>query len=200
VAEVRPRSILFVGRFDLLKGGDLILETFRRLADNYHDVSLTFVGSDDGLPKNDGFQISFSEFAATHIPTKHRARLEYHGALTPAEVHRLRRSHFLTVVASRQEVMPYSVLETMAFGAPIIATAVGGIPEIVLNGVNGLLVPPTAEGLTAACEVLFRDPELAERLGQQARIDTANRSPLLIAQKTLDLYTNVIEQFQTQSR
>lgn len=74
------------------------------------------------------------------------------------------------VLASRSEAMPYAVIEAMIAGVPTVATAVGGIPEIIENGVSGLLVPPLDdEALAGAITRVLHDPELRDRLAAGAR-------------------------------
>src|SRR3989338_3152386 len=74
------------------------------------------------------------------------------------------------VCSSVKEGFPYTILEAMAAGLPIVSTAVGGIPEAIENEKEGLLVPaknPTA--MAAAIKKLIADPQLAENLGTNAR-------------------------------
>jgi len=76
----------------------------------------------------------------------------------------------LGVLASRAEGLPNAVLEYMAAGLPVIATKVGGIPEIIEDGVHGLLVPPEDSGaLAAALLRMLRDTRFAERLAKAGR-------------------------------
>ncbi len=72
--------------------------------------------------------------------------------------------------------IPNVLVEAMASGLPVVSTAVSGIPELIDNGLNGLLVPPanTAE-LAAAIELLLRDRELRERLARDARATVEER-------------------------
>jgi glycosyltransferase involved in cell wall biosynthesis len=75
-----------------------------------------------------------------------------------------------------QDAFPLAVLETMAAGRPIVATSVGGIPEMIEHDVTGLLVPPAdEETLAAAIGALLRDRARAGRLGDAARRRVAER-------------------------
>ncbi|MDD5085646.1 MAG: glycosyltransferase [Candidatus Omnitrophica bacterium] len=74
------------------------------------------------------------------------------------------------VLPSITEGLAITLLEAMASGVPIIGTAVGGIPEVIINGETGLLVPPKdKKALAEAIVVLLRDKPLAQRLASEAR-------------------------------
>jgi glycosyltransferase involved in cell wall biosynthesis len=69
-----------------------------------------------------------------------------------------------------QDAFPLAVLEAMAWGKPVIATRVGGIPEMIEDRVHGLLVPPADEpALAEALQALLADPARAARMGEAAR-------------------------------
>ena len=80
-------------------------------------------------------------------------------------------SHFdIFVLASRSENLPYAILEAGLAGLPVVATSVGGIPEIIESGINGVLVPPEdSEALFSTLILLAEDNALRKRLGTNLR-------------------------------
>lgn len=82
----------------------------------------------------------------------------------------MRRCDVLVMPSVAREGLPRAVVEAMAMGKPVVATTVGGLPELVENEVSGLLVPPRdPAALAAAIRRLLDDPALAHRLGAAAR-------------------------------
>lgn len=76
----------------------------------------------------------------------------------------------LLVLPSLSEGLPHAVLEAMSFGLPVVASAVGGVPEVVCEGVSGHLVPPgEPDKLALGILSLLRDPERRRRLGEAGR-------------------------------
>lgn len=83
------------------------------------------------------------------------------------------RSFDIFVSPSLSEGMGISVLEAMQFGLPIIATKTGGIPELIKNNINGILVEPgNIKEIAKAIEIFILDHEKANHMGNQARLDT----------------------------
>ena len=191
------RRILFVGRFDRHKGGDLVLEAFGRVLDEIPDCRLSFVGPDPGFIDESGRRTRIGPFAGDCLadPQKRR-RLEYLGLRPPSEIDKLRCESLVTVVASRYETFCYTAVEAMRAGCPVVAPDVGAIREIVLPGRNGLLFRAgNAASLADALLRMLRAPELAARLGGQARSDSAEHfAPELVAERLASLYADVIEQ------
>lgn len=99
------------------------------------------------------------------------ANVSFHGQVEPAQVEAELRGAGVVVVPSRwPENFPYAVLEAQMAGRAVVASRVGGIPEQIASGVDGLLVEPGAPiALAEAVEGLFRDPVRAARLGEAAR-------------------------------
>jgi glycosyltransferase involved in cell wall biosynthesis len=94
------------------------------------------------------------------------------------------------VLASRSEGLPLSILEAMAAGLPVVASRVGGVPELVVDGETGLLVPAgDPELLAAAVGRLLDDATLRRRLGEAGRARVRERFDLdSVRRAHLDLY------------
>jgi glycosyltransferase involved in cell wall biosynthesis len=92
-------------------------------------------------------------------------RVRFVGPLPRDEVLRLFRAADASLLSSTWENFPHTVVESLAVGTPVIATAVGGVPEVVKDGENGLLVASgDADALAAAIERFFGEPGLRGRL------------------------------------
>ncbi len=100
------------------------------------------------------------------------------------------------VVPSVYEPMGIVNLEAMACETPVVASRVGGIPEVVEDPVTGLLVPPAdPPALAAAVNELLRDPERARRMGKAGRQRVLDQFTWrAVAERTLELYRRLIEQ------
>ncbi|HET8968586.1 MAG TPA: glycosyltransferase family 4 protein [Gaiellaceae bacterium] len=96
-------------------------------------------------------------------------RVSFLGSVPRAQVLRLFRAADASVLPSAWENFPHTVVEALAVGCPVIATAVGGVPEVVRDGENGLLVPPgDPAALAVAIDRFFSDRELRARLADAA--------------------------------
>ena len=100
------------------------------------------------------------------------------------------------VVPSVYEPMGIVNLEAMACETPVVASRVGGIPEVVEDGVTGLLVPPAdPPALAAAVNELLRDPERGREMGEAGRRHVLEHFTWrAVAERTLELYRRLIEQ------
>jgi glycosyltransferase involved in cell wall biosynthesis len=194
-----PNNILFVGRFDRQKGGDLVLRVFAELASVYPHLTLTFVGPDSGIDGPDNKFHLFESFIQLTLPDWCRSRIRFCGQVPHSDLMSLRIKSFLTIVASQYETMPYAVLEAMSLGCPIVATRVGGIPEMIQDGRNGLLVPSQdVSKMAEACRTLINDPTFATSVGHQSWQDCRKiYDPINVAEQTVSAYRHAIKIFRS---
>ncbi|MER3409103.1 MAG: hypothetical protein C4306_03150 [Thermoleophilia bacterium] len=105
-------------------------------------------------------------------------RVRFLGPLPRQRVLELFRAADATVLSSTWENFPHAVIESLAVGTPVIATRVGGVAEVVEEGVNGLLVPPgDAQALAQAIRRLLAEPGLRQQLAAKAEDSVARFSP-----------------------
>jgi len=149
------RLLAFAGRLGPQKSLDVALEAVAAVP----GVTLAIAG--DGPDRAD------LERHAQELGLGERAR--FLGGLPRDRVLRLFRAADAALLSSSWENFPHTVVEALAVGTPVVSTAVGGVPEVVADGENGLLVPPgDPAALAAALARLLDDDALRERLGRAA--------------------------------
>jgi len=155
----RPLA-LFLGRLSPVKGPDVLVEAIAALHERQPQACFVFAG--DGQlrgPLEDAVrarslqkQVVFAGFVARERVADYLAACD------------------LLVLPSRSEGLPHAVLEAMAFSLPVVASAVGGVPEAVEDGVTGALVPPgDPRALADALDPLLSDAALRARQGAAGR-------------------------------
>jgi glycosyltransferase involved in cell wall biosynthesis len=184
------KTILFVGRFDRHKGGDIVIDAFRTVAATRPEAELVFVGPHPGLLGADGRAQSIADYLDAHVPRELRARIHVVGPLPAQRIEPLRRQAFVTVMPSRYEIFGLALAEALAFGCPTVAANVGGIPEILLADRTGLLFEGgDAAALATKILTLFDQPERAADLGRAASADMERRmSPDVVARASIAYY------------
>ena len=187
-------AILFVGRFDLRKGADVVLKAFLLMLKERPHLSLIFVGPDNGVSMPDGRQLHFNSYCDLLFPKALRDRVDYRGRLSYQEIAQLRTKAMMTIVASRWENPGYTLLEAMYQGCPVVCTDAGGCPETVADGVTGRLARSEDPGdFALKMAALLEDPERAAAMGQAARRHViANHAAEKVAAETLEMYRKVI--------
>ena len=104
-------------------------------------------------------------------------RCRFLGALPRGQALRIVAGSHAAILSSAWENLPHAAVEALAVGTPVVATAVGGVPEVVSDGVEGLLVEPgRPDQLAAAARRLIEEPGLRERLAEGARARAAELS------------------------
>jgi glycosyltransferase involved in cell wall biosynthesis len=161
-AYQHPRPyLLAAGRFTRQKGFDVLIAAVARLEPARR-------GQVDVLVVGDGGE----EERLRQLVHQHglAASVQFLGAVDAERIGALYRGALAVVVPSRWEGLPLVCLEAMASGRPVVASAVDGIPDAVLDQQTGLLVPPDdAPALARALERLLADAAMADRLGVAGR-------------------------------
>jgi phosphatidyl-myo-inositol dimannoside synthase len=150
VAFPEGQVVLSVGRWEAserYKGADLLIQAVAELSREFQDLHLVLVGGGDDLPRLQEKVRSSAAKERIHFLTG-ISRTELAACYARAEVFAL---------PSTGEGFGLVFLEAMAFGKPIIGTGAGGIPDVIENGREGLLVRPTVEAVSAAVRCLLSD-------------------------------------------
>jgi glycosyltransferase involved in cell wall biosynthesis len=182
--------VLFVGRLVERKGVAHLIEAMARLGRGDEGPRLEIVGDGPERPR--------LEVLARRLGVANR--VAFRGKIAPDELQASYARAAVCVLPSvldargDTEGLGVVLLEAMNHATPVIASRVGGIPDIVEDGVSGLLVPPgDPDALAAAVRRLGDDPALARRLGEAGRRRLREQfSWPAIVQRWLDLYTDLV--------
>src|SRR5262249_8514040 len=147
-----------VGRLAAEKGFDILIRATDLLLNAGLDVELWLIG--------DGDERSRLESLARELGHKHRILLLGHRL----DVRELYEAMDVFALSSLREGLPNVLLEAMSLEVPVVATNVAGVPGLIKDGLNGLLIPPhSVEQLTQALARLLNDAALRDRLRQAGR-------------------------------
>jgi glycosyltransferase involved in cell wall biosynthesis len=153
-------EILCVGRLTPAKGQHLLVDAVERLAQRGRRVRLRLVGGgpDESSLRDHATQIKFPECVI------------FEGAVNQDRIRTLYAAADIFCLPSFAEGVPVVLMEAMAMGIPCVSTSIAGIPELIRNGVDGLLVPPSdLDALVEALGALMDDPALRQRLAASGR-------------------------------
>ncbi len=156
-----PFAILCVGRLVPTKGQRILVQALERLVEAGKPVHLTLVG--DG-PDRPGLEQLVRHKALT-------GRVTFTGSINQDHIQDFYAATDIFALASFAEGIPVVLMEAMAMEIPCIATSINGIPELISDGRDGLLVAPSdVDGLAAAITRLIEDPALRRTLGAAGRL------------------------------
>jgi glycosyltransferase involved in cell wall biosynthesis len=177
-APAGQARLLYIGGFhDPVKGGEVLLDALPAILARHPGVQVTIAGPGEAPARLAAVNGSATWLGWLDADAKARALREADIFLMP----------------STSEGLPVALLEAMAYGKPIVATRVGGIPDVLADGTEGMLVAPgDVAALADAVGTLVGDPDRARALGRAAKERVAELGPDTIA-KRLDLvYQEVI--------
>ncbi len=182
--------ISIVGRLQINKGILLLCELLPRLLADMPELEIRMAGTD--TMNQDG--VSWQKTLLSRIPERDKSRLTISPVPRDA-LPDLYAASALTLMPSRWENFPYVVLESMACGTPVVASSVGGIPDMIDDGVNGFLVAPQdVNGFEEKIRRLLSDLHNAAEMGKVARKKVESMYALpIISPKVVRSYEELIQ-------
>jgi len=188
----RPARLLCLGRVSKEKGFDVALRAFSRLAPEHLSLRIQIAGDGPARPALETLSRDLGI----------RDRVDFSGWIQPEEVPAVLNNATVFVMPSRwREAFGLVTLQAMQMARPVVATAVGGSPEIVEEGVTGYLVPNEDDvALAVRIAGLLCDPDCATRMGLAGRERARSRfsmEQLLFRHE--ELYSDLIRKSQCHS-
>lgn len=181
----RDVDLLYLGGLLPVKGPDILLDAYQMIREQRPQTILTIVG--DGPLRE-----ALEQRAATG---EWSDRVTFTGRVSRRDVLKWYRRARIVALPSRSEGLPLVAMEASLAGAAIVGTSVGGIPEAVVDGQTGLIVPPEdPEALATALLKMLDDPDFTAAAGRKA-VDHARSlfSQVRMAAGYIDLYTKALE-------
>ena len=207
-------QILFVGRISPEKGIHDLIDAFIKISEKYPQVELTIAGPNLVVSREFLFDlqhepevqalepfysINYLEYIKSKIPAHLSERVIFTGSLPQQELLPYYQKADVVINPSLSEAFGMSLVEAMATQTPVVATEIGGMPEIVDDGVTGRIVEPgNPQALADATIEIISNPERARAMG------IAGRSKVLqcycwskIAESLVDTYTDIGVNFES---
>lgn len=181
-------ELLFVGLISPRKGVDYLLQAFQTVLETHPDLKLSIVGK----VADNQYYASLLSYAEMN---KLVDKVSWLGTMDRPSLAARYASSSMLVLPSLEETTPGVIAEAMAVGCPVVASRVGGIPDMLEDSQTGLLVGPRdPDGLALAILRLLEDRELSSSISEQAKIIATERyAPWSVAAKTVEVYRRVIK-------
>jgi glycosyltransferase involved in cell wall biosynthesis len=177
--------VLYLGGLKKIKGIDILLRAFAIIKKDCPDLKLKIAGA--GKEMDNLKELSNELGISTNV--------DFLGMVRGDEKIRLLQNALFLVLSSRSEGLPVVILEAFASGIPVIASRVGGIPDIVNDGVNGFLVSPEdIKELAEKMAVLLDKASLRGQFGSNALVTASSYNWQQIAEQYISLYKGLINE------
>jgi glycosyltransferase involved in cell wall biosynthesis len=184
--------ILFVGRKIFYKGPQILMRALPKIIQQNPKSLAIFVGPDYSFSDKSKTYTDYLQAMAKKLNVQNNV---FFAGYVPDDI--LKRyygvSDIFVFPSIWQEPFGKAIIEAMSFEKPVIASNVGGIPEIIINGKNGLLVPPSdVEALAQSVNYLLNNPETAKTIGQKGREIVLQRYSFeKVAEKCSEIYRKI---------
>ncbi len=180
-------TILFLTRIVFAKGIIELIDAVQALCKSSKNIRLRIVGVEElETPK-------IKEYLAKSSAAKY---IHYIGPVSETQKHKEYLNADIFAFPTHVEDQSYAVMEAMSYGLPCVASNVGGVPSLIKDGQNGLLIPPKdSRSLALALDKLERDAALRKQLGDAARKTIENEFCWAHrAKEIIALYRNVVNE------
>ena len=174
----KPARLLHIGRFTEQKNHKGLLEAFAQISKEYPDCCLQLIGDGD-------LQTETETYART---LGIQEKVLFLGNQT--NVYSFLKEADIFLLPSKFEGMPMTIIEAMGTGLPIVAAAVGGVPDMLEDRVSGMLVPCDPKATAEAVLQLLKQEELRVKLGTNALRSSRNFSAEHMARRYCEVYTH----------
>ena len=173
--------ILHIGRFEAVKNHEMLIRAFDKFYKAHPESELFLVGDGELRPN--------IETLADELELRESVRFlgiqsDVHGFLSDADAF---------ILPSVYEGIPMTLIEAMGSALPIIASNVGGIPDMLNNGESAILTVVNADAFANAMSSLYEDEQLRRSLGTSALSESVNFSAEEMAKKYKEVYASLIE-------
>ena len=196
VKKSTDKYILFVGLIDWIKGVEFLFQAIPLVLKEFPEMKFLFIGGDTCRIKE--HKGSYKNYLLKYLNKSSLNKVSFMEPVPQDKLVDYYRNSLISVFPSLYEALSFSVLEAMACGVSVIATRVGGIPEIITSNKDGILVQPySCVELANAMISLIKNESLRKELGLAA-IDRIkqNFSLAVTAKKTFEAYEEVINKFK----
>lgn len=178
VQREKKFCFLHIGRFSAQKNHKKMVKAFSKLHEKYPDIILKLVG--DG-PLIDEIKEEIMTYGLEDS-------VFFLGSMN--NVYPVYKTADVFLLPSIYEGMPITLIEAMGFGLPIIASNVGGIPDMLENGVSALLCVPEIDSIVENMELLYLNKSLREKLGTEAKRVSLKFSAKKMIMEYMKIYEN----------
>ena len=132
-----------VGRLEHRKGTNVLFEALPAVWEGFHDLRVHLLGSESGFTREELLKM---------VPVAKREQVVFPGFLPHDRLPEYYRPTTVYVTPTQYETFGYTILEAMACGCPVISCRVGAVPELIEDGVHGVLVPFGDVGGSDSCD------------------------------------------------
>src|ERR1700678_1992401 len=166
-----------VGRLDMQKAHERLIEAAKEITDAGQDAVYIIAGEGVERPRLESLVRDLGLSGKVLLPGYQ------------SDIRRYLAMMDVFVLPSRREGTPMALLEAMAMSKPVVATAVGGVPDVLNDGIDGIMLPENGVGLSDALSKLLRDPAFALQIARAGRRRVENEfSSVRMARRYEELY------------